>query len=75
MVISLFIIPANAHAYLDLGTAGYLVQIILAVLAGALFSVKIFWSKIRLFFGKVFSRKGHKDKDSNYSGKDIAEGK
>ena len=75
MIISLLIIPANAHAYLDLGTAGYLAQIILAALAGALFSVKIFWRKIRFFFGKAFGRKKHKDRDQDYFREDITEGK
>lgn len=76
LIALMLIIPDNAHAYLDLGTAGYLVQIILATLAGALFSIKIFWNKIRFFLGKVFGKKGHKGQDPGHMIKDdIAQGK
>ncbi|NQT35228.1 hypothetical protein HQ587_08560 [bacterium] len=40
----------NAFAYLDPGTGSYLVQILIAGLVGAAFSVKIFWQRIKDFF-------------------------
>lgn len=47
--------PRDAQAYIDPGTGSYVIQVLLATLFGALFAVKIFWSKIknacmRLFF-------------------------
>ena len=63
----LFFIPFNAYAYLDLGSAGYLVQMALALLAGALFSTKVFWFKIRSFLGQVFNRRGNENKDKSNS--------
>jgi hypothetical protein len=39
--------PRNVHAYIDPGTGNYLLQILLAAMFGALFALKIFWSKIK----------------------------
>jgi hypothetical protein len=36
-----------AHAYLDPGTGSYAVQVGLASLVGALFSVKMFWGSVK----------------------------
>ena len=41
-----------AHAYLDPGTGSYALQVAIAGVFGALFSVKMFWSQIT---GKVRS--------------------
>jgi membrane protease YdiL (CAAX protease family) len=51
-----FFFPANAYAYLDPGTGSYLLQIALAALVGALFAIRLFWSRIKSFFKKLFSR-------------------
>ena len=40
----------DAFAYLDPGTGSYLVQILIAGLVGAAFSIKIFWQRIKDFF-------------------------
>ena len=42
--------PANAYAYLDMGTGSMLFQVVVATAAGALFSVKIYWRQIRARF-------------------------
>jgi hypothetical protein len=39
--------PRHAHAYIDPGTGNYLFQILLTSVFGALFALKIFWTKIR----------------------------
>ena len=44
-------------AYIDPGTGSLIIQIVLAVLVGAGFAVKIFWTKIKTFFSKVFAKK------------------
>ena len=41
-------------AYIDPGTGSYIFQIFIAFLLGMLFSLKIFWNKIKYFFKKVF---------------------
>ena len=44
------IITKDAFSYLDPGTGSYIIQILAAVLFGSIFMIKIFWSKIKLFF-------------------------
>lgn len=44
------IFPRPAHAYLDAGTGSYLIQIVIAFIAGGLFVFKAFWRKVWLFF-------------------------
>jgi len=46
----------NSYAYLDPGTGSYFFQLIIAVLLGGLFSIKLFWNKIKNFFKNFFSR-------------------
>jgi hypothetical protein len=44
-------------AYIDPGTGSLIIQILLAILVGAGFAIKIFWTKIKTFFSKVFAKK------------------
>ena len=52
----------NAHAYLDPGTGSYIFQLLVASLLGGLFAIKIFWTKIKMFFTKLFSKKERHEK-------------
>jgi hypothetical protein len=45
----------NSYAYLDPGTGSYLIQVLIGVILGGLYALKIFWTKIKLFF-KKFSK-------------------
>lgn len=59
VLFSLFVylfLSAKAHAYLDPGSGSYIFQLIVAALFGALFGIKIFWSRIKQFFVNLFSR-------------------
>ena len=56
LAIILPLFSKDCYAYLDPGTGSYVLQILLASILGALFSIKVFWSKIRSFFSKLFSR-------------------
>ena len=47
---------AYAYAYLDLGTGSYFLQIIVATLLGAMYAIKQFWYKIKLFCINIFSK-------------------
>lgn len=44
-------IPMPAHAYIDPGTAGLLLQAIIGGAVGALFTIRIYWQKIKPFLG------------------------
>ena len=52
-----FILSQNAFAYLDPGTGSYVFQVLVAAFIGGLFTIKIFWQKIKKFFSNLFSRK------------------
>ena len=45
-----------AYAYLDPGTGSILLQAVLATVAGALVSLKLYGQKIRIFFKRMFAR-------------------
>lgn len=40
-----------AHAYLDAGTGGMILQVIAGGVAGAAVAIKMFWHRIKGFFG------------------------
>lgn len=49
----------DVYSYIDPGTTGYLLQMLIAVFAGGLYFVKVFWSQIKTFTLKtvtVFKR-------------------
>ena len=53
-----FLNPREAYAsYINPGGDSYVVQIIIAVLLGGLFIVKLFLNKIKNFFKSLFFRK------------------
>ncbi len=43
---------APAHAYLDPGTGSMLLQLLLGGLVGLLTILKLYWHRIKAFFGK-----------------------
>jgi hypothetical protein len=47
-----------AHAYLDPGTGSYIFQLLIAGIVGFAFVIKVFWSRIKGFFTRLFSRTG-----------------
>jgi hypothetical protein len=51
LAIALFT-PRTAYAYLDPGTGSIVLQAIAGGVAGVLFLLRIYWKKIRSFFGK-----------------------
>lgn len=50
----------NAFAYLDPGTGSYVFQVLVAAVIGGLFTIKIYWRKIKDFVINCFSRKQEK---------------
>ena len=48
---------SKSYAYIDSGSGSYILQFGMAFLMGGLFAVKIFWSKIKARFLKIFSKK------------------
>ena len=48
-------------AYIDPGSGSFILQALIATLAGTLVAVKIYWKKIKRFLGPA--RKGDEDQD------------
>jgi len=46
----------SVYAYLDPGSGSYFFQLIIAVLLGGIFSIKLFWNKIKIFLRRLFSK-------------------
>jgi hypothetical protein len=42
-------------AYIDPGTGSLVIQVIIGVLCGGLFMIKLFWKKIKMLFANLFS--------------------
>jgi hypothetical protein len=55
-----FTLSRNAFAYLDPGTGSYIFQVMVAVVIGGLYTIKMFWQKIKNFFSNLFSKKQEK---------------
>ena len=45
-----FIFVSDAHAYIDLGSGSYIFQYLIAAFLGVLFTIKVYWRRIRSFF-------------------------
>lgn len=57
LVLGCVLLAQAAFGYIDPGTGSYVLQVAIAFLIGAAFSVKIFWKKISAFIRKTFSGK------------------
>jgi hypothetical protein len=55
LIVTVYLLLAhNAFAYLDPGTGSYIFQVLVAAFVGGLFTIKIYWQKIKIFFGNLF---------------------
>ncbi|HUV73162.1 MAG TPA: hypothetical protein VMW79_02525 [Anaerolineae bacterium] len=53
-----------AHAYIDPGTGSYVIQLLIAALAGLAVAVKIYWNRIK----GLFSRSSQETEDTGSDG-------
>jgi len=54
--LALFLTPQAAQAYLDPGTGSYIIQIVIGMVAGAIFALKIYWTRVKGFVRSVVQR-------------------
>jgi hypothetical protein len=47
-----FLTYSNAYAYIDPGTGSFVVQAVIASVAGAIYVLKTYWARITSFFKK-----------------------
>ncbi len=55
----LFTTPAQA--YLDPGSGSYIIQVTIGVIAGGIFMLKNYWSVIKVYAAKFFSKNKKQD--------------
>jgi hypothetical protein len=56
MLLFICLMPlCRAHAYIDPGTGNYLLQLIVASLFGALFAIKVFWTKVKTLGSSIWT--------------------
>ncbi len=63
LTLFLFALPKQAFAYLDPGTGSYIIQILIATLAGGTYVVFASWGKIKTFFRGLISKFSKNRKD------------
>lgn len=56
--VAFFALPSPALAYMDPGAGSYVIQVLIAGLLGATFTLKVFWRNIRTFLSGLRPRKG-----------------
>jgi len=64
VLFSIVILPLNTQnirEYLDPGTGSIIIQVLIGIFVGGLFLIRLFWSKVKKFFSKLFP----KDIDGN----------
>lgn len=60
----LLIVPVPAYAYLDPANGSILLQVILGGVAGGAVALRLFWGRIRAFFGARSAPESRDDKPS-----------
>ena len=64
-ILSICLITENSYAYLDPGTGGSLLQIILGMFAFAASVITYYWDKGKMFFLELFKKINDKDNPKN----------
>ena len=64
VVLSILCIPSKAYAYIDPGTGSMILQGLIAGLMGVLFTIKIYWTRIKNFLFRLkIDQKKNPDRD------------
>jgi hypothetical protein len=63
LLLTLWLPARDAHAYLDPGTGSFLLQAVIAVVMGALLTLKLYWQQLKSFFAGKSERPGRKQDD------------
>tara|TARA_Y100000590_G_scaffold453712_1_gene599258 strand:- start:2616 stop:2831 length:216 start_codon:yes stop_codon:yes gene_type:complete len=56
VIIISFLFTTSANAYLDPGTGSIILQAILGFIAASIATISFYWSKLKLFFTKLFKK-------------------
>lgn len=62
-VLATGVLTANpAHAYIDPGSGSMVIQLLVAAIAGGLFTLKVYWRRLKSHFGLGAKSDGGDDK-------------
>ena len=56
LTLTLVAISPSAHAYLDPGTGSMLLQLLIAGVLGALFTIKMWWYRVKQSFARLMGK-------------------
>ena len=71
IIISIFLIlPFNVQAYVDPGTGSFVIQMLFASAIGGLFTIKMYFQKIKNFFKGLNKPDENDVKNKNYGAED-----
>tara|TARA_B100001027_G_scaffold193310_1_gene148527 strand:+ start:1322 stop:1543 length:222 start_codon:yes stop_codon:yes gene_type:complete len=59
------VFTSEAFAYFDPGTGAFIIQAILGFLAAVVASLTMTWSRVKMFFIKIFKKKSKSEKKEN----------
>lgn len=63
-LLMLCIVPAsNAFAYIDAGTGSLIIQLAMGAFLGALFTVRLWWAKLKALLARISGRRDKDDAD------------
>lgn len=57
--------PNPAHAYIDPGSGSMVIQLVVAAIAGGLFTLKVYWRRLKSRFGIGSKRDDGDDKSQS----------
>jgi hypothetical protein len=57
------LVPTSAQAYIDPGTGSYLIQAVVAAIAGGAMAIKVYWHNVKAYFsgGAADTKDGNGD--------------
>lgn len=61
IMIFILAIPVNAQAYIDPGSGSFLIQMLFASIVGGLFTIKMYFQRIKVYVKKKFNIKEFDD--------------
>jgi hypothetical protein len=63
VVAGTFLVPSDAHAYMDPGSGSFVLQMIIAGLVGLGVTLRVYWQKLRRLFGGSSKAEDENDLD------------
>lgn len=64
LILILVLLPREVFAYLDPGTGSYIIQIVIATIAGILLSFKVAWTNIKNICHNIYNTLIRRKKDN-----------